>query len=330
MVTPDIKRGVSFYSYQDEAFTGRLDLRSMISTSASFGARGIEIIPEQSFDNFPNLTDAQVDEWFALHDEFGTYPVAYDQFLDSKRYPHRMLTEDESVESLKRDIVLADRLDTRIMRIIVSTPAHLVEKVASFAADHNVKLAMEIHAPVRYDGGWVGRWLEMMRRVDNGYIGILPDMGTFTKRLPRVFVDQALRGGATPEHVEYVVENYGQLRTDPQQIPVEVAWAGGTPADVSFAHQAVFFSYTDPRDLLPHMDYMFHIQAKFYEMVDDRQEYSIPYDEIIAVLKEGGYTGHLSSEYEGNRFIDDAFPVDSVEQVRRQHAMFAHLLGEND
>jgi sugar phosphate isomerase/epimerase len=85
----------------------------------------------------------------------------------------------------------------------------------------------------------------------------------------------------------------------------------------------------DPRDLLPHMDYLFHIQAKFYEMVDDSHEYSIPYDEIIPVLVEGGYRGYLSSEYEGNRHIEDAFPVDSIEQVRRQHAMFADLLGEN-
>jgi hypothetical protein len=46
------------------------------------------------------------------------------------------------------------------------------------------------------------------------------------------------------------------------------------------------------------------------------------------VLVDGGFDGYLSSEYEGNRHIQDAFPVDSVEQVRRQHALFARLLGE--
>ena len=73
-----------------------------------------------------------------------------------------------------------------------------------------------------------------------------------------------------------------------------------------------------------------HIQAKFYEMTDEGTEYSIPYDEIVPVLIEGGFDGYLSSEYEGNRHIQDAFAVDSVEQVRRQHAMFARLLGEED
>ena len=63
-------------------------------------------------------------------------------------------------------------------------------------------------------------------------------------------------------------------------------------------------------------------------MTDEGEEYSIPYDEIIAVLREGGYRGYLSSEYEGNRHIQDAFPVDSVDQVRRHQQMLARLLGE--
>ena len=37
---------------------------------------------------------------------------------------------------------------------------------------------------------------------------------------------------------------------------------------------------------------------------------------------------YLESEYEGNRHIQDTYPVDSVEQVRRQHVMFQRLLGE--
>jgi hypothetical protein len=52
-------------------------------------------------------------------------------------------------------------------------------------------------------------------------------------------------------------------------------------------------------------------------MLPDCTEYTIPYDEIILVLQEGGYTGHITSEYQGNRWIDDAFEVDSAEQARR-------------
>jgi hypothetical protein len=63
-------------------------------------------------------------------------------------------------------------------------------------------------------------------------------------------------------------------------------------------------------------------------MTDDYTEYSIPYEQIIPILIEGGYNGYLSSEYEGNRHIQDVQEVDSVEQVRRQHVMFQRLLGK--
>ena len=96
--------------------------------------------------------------------------------------------------------------------------------------------------------------------------------------------------------------------------------------DVGLARQATHI-WSEPKAMLEHMPRS-GIQAKFYEMTEDEVEYSIPYDEVIPVLIEGGFDGYLSSEYEGNRHIQDAFPVDSVEQVRRQHAMFARLLGE--
>ena len=47
--------------------------------------------------------------------------------------------------------------------------------------------------------------------------------------------------------------------------------------------------------------------------------------DVIEVLKECNFSGYLSSEYEGNRHIQDAFEVDSVEQVRRQQEMFRRL-----
>ena len=107
-----------------------------------------------------------------------------------------------------------------------------------------------------------------------------------------------------------------------------VNYRGGGPVDFGLARQATHYIWTEPKSMLEHMPLIGHIQAKFYEMTEDEVEYSIPYDEIVPVLIEGGFDGYLSSEYEGNRHIQDAFPVDSVEQVRRQHAMFARLLGE--
>ncbi len=101
---------------------------------------------------------------------------------------------------------------------------------------------------------------------------------------------------------------------------------GGNAIDVAWSEQCRHNVYTNPKRLTEYVPSIFHIHAKFYEMVDEHTEYSIPYDRIVAALKAGNYQGYLSSEYEGNRHVQDAFLVDSVEQVRRQHAMFERLI----
>jgi len=80
--------------------------------------------------------------------------------------------------------------------------------------------------------------------------------------------------------------------------------------------------------MLDYMPRIHNIHGKFYEVTEDLFEPSIPYDQIVGVLKQGGYDGYICSEYEGNRWIEDAHEVDSVEQVRRHHAMLKQLIGE--
>ena len=103
---------------------------------------------------------------------------------------------------------------------------------------------------------------------------------------------------------------------------------GGREEDIYWAFMGTHMVYSDPKKMLPYLKYTSHIHGKFYEMVDETTEYSIPYDEIVPRLIEGGYNGYIDSEYEGNRWIQDAFPVDSKEQVRRHQVMLKKLLGE--
>ena len=58
-----IKRGVSLYSFQEEYFLRTMSLEDCIAAAADIGARGIEIIPEQSIPGYPKLTDEFVQTW---------------------------------------------------------------------------------------------------------------------------------------------------------------------------------------------------------------------------------------------------------------------------
>jgi hypothetical protein len=76
-------------------------------------------------------------------------------------------------------------------------------------------------------------------------------------------------------------------------------------------------------DLADIMRYVVFFQTKFYEIDENLVDHHIPWAEFFRVLRDTGYTGYLSSEYEG-RWL----PYRGIEQVRRQHAMFRKLAAE--
>jgi hypothetical protein len=222
----------------------------------------------------------------------------------------------------------ASRLGFKVMRVIVSASPETMERCIPYAEQYGVKMAIEVHSPWHLDHPWILRHIELMERTATQFYGLLPDMGIYTGRFPRVQRDRFVRNGVRPHIADYITSAFEQ-RVLSEYIVGNVREMGGTPIEVVMAEQARHQIWSNPKRLLEHIPRIFHIHGKFYEMVDDNSEYSIPYDQVVAVLKAGGYDGYISSEYEGNRHIEDAFPVDSFEQVRRHQAMLRSLLGEH-
>lgn len=326
-MTASIKRGVSLYSFQEEYFLGKLDLEGCMRTLSELDIPGVEVIGEQMFNGFPNLTVEQVSQWQGWLERYNLTPTCHDMFLDTKRYKHRLLTLEESVESVVRDIRFAAQLGCPIVRIIVITPPEVMERAARYAERYQIKLLLEVHSPWHFEHEWIQRHLEVIHRVGSPYLGLMPDLGIFVRRFPRIIHERYLRDGATPAIAQHIIDAYNN-KADLAALPDEVKRMGGNAKDLVLAGMVGHYCDEAPKAMLEHMGVIGHIQAKFYEMLPDETEYSIPYGEIVDVLKTGGYQGYLSSEYEGNRHIQDAFEVDSVEQVRRHHAMLKRLIGE--
>ena len=322
----DIKRGVSLYSFQEEYFLRKMSLEDLLATTTRLGIQGVEIIGDQMIPGYPNISDSFYDLWHAWLEKYKLTPTCLDMFLDWNKYKGRVMTDDEKVQSVLKDIQSANRLGCTVIRVITHTEPKILERLAPYAEKYNVRLGVEIHSPFHFDHEYEQSLLAMYQKVQSPYLGFVPDMGIFVKSFPRVISERWVRDGANPEIVRFIVEAFNNHAMD--HIEEDVKKMGATPEDVGRAIGATRFIYTNPRRMLDFMPYIFHIHAKFYEMLPEYREYSIPYEDIIPVLIEGGYLGYLSSEYEGNRHIQDAFEVDSTEQVRRQHVMFKHLLGE--
>jgi sugar phosphate isomerase/epimerase len=325
--THSIKRGVSLYSYQYETFLRKMNLDDCIAHAAGLGARGIEVVSEQSFTHFPDVPQAEIDGFFASLEKHGGYAQCHDMFLDTKLYKHRKLNFDEMVASMQRDLRFAHRLGCKTMRIIVNTPPEVVVACVPLAEELDIRMGIEVHSPFHFDHPWILRYTELTRATGSDHVGYIPDMGMYIKDYPPVFRDRFLRMGATPKIVEFILEAH-KARVLPDYVLMDIRKMGATPVDLAMAETLRHNIWSNPRRLLEFMPWIFHIHAKFYEIDETGREPSIPYDEIIPVLIEGGYTGHLSSEYEGQRHIEDAFEVDGREQVKRQQEMFKRLLGE--
>lgn len=338
-MTSQMKRGVSLYSYQHEYAHGTFTLEDAIAAAAKEGALGIETLGEQMIPGFPfpgqpDLPDSFYGHWHELMERYGTTPTVHDMFLDTKRYKNRLLNLDEMVDSLKRDIRHSAKLGARGIRIIVNTPPEVVEAAAPYARDYGVWMGVEIHSPYSFEDDWIKRHLEVGERVGSDVVGCVPDMGIFVHRLPRVLVDRALRDGADPALAKEIVETYN-AHGDTQSLFDRLEKQGVDGVTLGLARNATFMIAQSVGCLREHAEFIKHIHAKFYEMheiegFDYWHEYSIPYHEIVPVLEEIGYDGYLSSEYEGNRHIEDAQTVDSVTQVAAHQAMIRALLGEEN
>lgn len=331
-----IKRGVSLYCYQEEYYTRTMTLEDCIAEASDIGAYGIEILAEAMVPDFPTPSDRWVDQWNGWMDRYHTKPVCYTQFQETKLYKNRPLTDKEAVNNMLRDLRLAKRLGFKIMRGIAWTPLEHIEQALPYAAEYDVTIALEIHSPIPLMGPRTQQCLDLIAKTNSKHFGFVPDFSLFVKRPPRLERARKIREGVLTEKVARYLEEAYSAGVPFEKATVEAKRMGYNEQDNGYGtyldeiYNRGFFgtARNDPKDLLKIMPYVPHIHAKFWETTDDFQEYSIPYEEIIPVLIEGGYQGYLASEYEGQRFTQDAFETDSCDAVRRHQFMLRRLLGE--
>ena len=198
---------------------------------------------------------------------------------------------------------------------------------APYAEDKGIKLLTEVHAPLHFDHPWIIRLAEAFQKSGSPALGFLPDMGMFLHAYPRVWAEKFMRIGV-PKHIaDYVIKAY-EDRVLSEYVILNVQQMGGVGPAIGMAEAMRHNAAYEPKRMLDYMPMIHNVHGKFYEMTADYVEPSIPYDEIVSVLQQGGYDGYICSEYEGNRWIEDAEEPDSVEQVRRQQVMLARLIGE--
>lgn len=349
----DIKRSVSLYSYQDEYYNGLLDLEGCLRETAKTGATGVELLAEQMIRRFPKPIETEEfrQQWFGWLERYSLEPVCYDAFLENHIYDNRMLSLGEQINMMKRDLKMASLLGFKNLRALVSTPMDVIEGSLGYAQDVNVKIGLEVHAPFSLNSGWADGYMEMIRRTGTKYFGFIPDTGIFCKNIPDVVRDKARRHGAKEACIKIVDDCYAKriengfvkikydldlgkanmeyrMANRMQEMMDALKAAGGTDADLAYGNSSFTYSWSEPQDLIDNIDYIFHTHAKFYNMSEGYVETAVAIPEVVEAYKKAGYTGYLSSEYEGGEHLRADMDVDSVEQVRRHQEALRNAIND--
>lgn len=281
------KRGIALYSYSAE-FGLTKSLEECFEDIYDMGAHGIEILANTHIENYPYPTDEWVEKWFRLCDKYEIIPVEYGNWIDSHVLGDRDLTTEESCEMLERDIRLAHRLGFKVMRT-------------------KMPVITDDLAPVK-------NWREIIRMA----LPLAEGLGI--QMCPEIHTPTNLKGKMVSDFVEFIREtgtkNFG-LNIDFSVFRTE--FAEGEYKDPHFTPNA-------PEDLIPLLPYIYCCHAKFINMSEDFEETTIPYKEIIQILKDNHWDGYLLSEYEGADKYDEGYEVGQT--LRKHHIMMKNYIGD--
>lgn len=349
--------GVSLYSFQADMRRG-LSLHEILKQCSEIGAKGIEMVPEQSimdyqFENADADFVAQWKDWMA---EYGLTPTNCNLYDDLWIYPHRPLTDRERIQKLQRGFRFARDMGFRTARVSVDygypdTP-HL-ENTVRIAEDYGIIASLEIHSPYSLKSNWCQDWFNLIDRTGTKFAGIHPDAGIFDIS-PRVrSVQLALEQGANPEIIEMIKEEYTKFvrkrRAEAEQLQLagdykktfgygepeiveKIRAMGGGRLETSLIGR---FSCDDPAWIVEYAKYIVHFHGKFYDMVPDGDgdfvEPSIDYKGIVESLVKIDYPFWISTEWEGMGTYDAEDPTNrpiagepcppGKEFVAKHHAM---------
>lgn len=342
------KLAASLYGYNGDLQTGTMTLEDCLADLADMGAEGVEFLPEAIVPNYPNPPKEWVKQWFAWMDKYRLVPIALDGGADTKLYKRRTPSAQEIADLIIVDLKLANALGCKAYRGLGSswpaalgvsgdvsaetvwstgiTPFEIYDKLLPQAEKYDVRMGEELHIPFLIKSEWFEQTIEYIQKRGTRHLGFVPDMSIFVRRPPKALSpDNFIQRGLVKEIVDYICQAR-EHRVDEEEAKEKVAEMGGGVPGLHLTAMVYHLSYSsaernEPEQLKELVRYIVHIHAKCYEFPDDlSDEYSIPYSEIVPVLARAGYTGYMSSEYEGDRS-----PFVASNQIRRQQLMIRNL-----
>ena len=285
----NIKVGATLYCWTNEYATGRLSFADIVREAAKIGCEGYEVVATQMIPSYPYISDEFLDEVHRLADETGIAPVSYGANCDRGMLPDRNLTEDEMVNQGIIDIQSAHRLGCHVMRAQYLMGPNVLERLEPYARMYDVL-----------------------------------DFGCFATKPNKPYWDQALANGAPLELLEMAAQmRYDGVPMEEAQARLAAAGANGAVFG-AFSGMYGFVQFSKEPDfecLKRIMKHCVHFHGKFHYLYENGEEASIPYDDVVGIIRDSDYEGYIVGEYENHP------GVGTTEMTRRGVEKIKQVIG---
>lgn len=306
----EIKLGVTLYSFNAEYYSYRYSFEDCMALVGSLGpGQGVELVGPQMIRGFPELSEEFEHRFRTAVERHGLEPTAYGAYGDGQRITGRWLTREEQIDYLEVQLRAAATLGFPIVRV---QPSEVVfTDLIPLAERLGVRMGIEIHAPSAIED--MGELVDRVDRIDSPALGFIPDCGTFCHSCANVYLDRFRELGVPDPVVEEIVAGWQARRREDEIMARVEELGGGDLARLMVTEASVYFGHSEPRAMLEIMPRIIHVHGKFYDISDDGRDTAVRFPEVLDVLREGGYSGFISCEYEGHHWDRDR---DALEQVK--------------
>jgi hypothetical protein len=189
--------------------------------------------------------------------------------------------------------------------------APAAERLVPLAEKLKVKMGYELHTPLMIESPKTQELIRQIERISSEYLGLIPDCGIFARSVSQNHINEGRRMGV-PEVVITEALDLWQKKTPADDVFVYLKAKKLDEKVVMWADMVWgSFGYSEPSALAEIKPYINHMHGKFYSMVDG-DEPNLRYEEVVKTLLEIGYTGWMSTEYEGG--TTDSFKICQAHQ----------------
>ncbi|MGN6711978.1 sugar phosphate isomerase/epimerase family protein [Anaerocolumna jejuensis] len=323
MAGNQIKYAVTLYSLSCEYFTGKYNLEECLKAVAEMGYKGIEIVASQMIPEYPNPSKEWMNEFVGLLKKYQLEPICYSAYIDMGIRSDRDLNEAEIFQCTLNDMMYASYMGFPILRTQHAITPKIFEKMVPYARKLNIKLTIELHRPHTPS---VPVWQEYMRIIDKygtEYLGIVPDFSIFQRTPHKLYLELAIKQGAREEVLQTacrVFDQGGDVEDAIKQIDCPSEFETMTLEDI---YSNFYSNSADVEEMKVLLKYAPYIHGKFYYLEENKDDTCIPFNKLLPIIKEAGYSGYISSEYEGHHFTTD---ISSAEQLHRLIKMENRIL----